>query len=149
MTTKRLLIVEDDPDNLALLTAILGDKYEVVACTSVADALLALDGFIPDLFVLDVGMRPVDGVEFFTAIRLIPGYQAVPAIALTGYGREADKQRFLAAGFAAVVIKPILNQSSFEALIASLVKASPSIQKRGLTGPDKLVTLVSSIDLAS
>jgi CheY-like chemotaxis protein len=117
MKTRQLLVVEDDPDNLALLTAILGDKYRIKGCTSVAEALLALEGFIPDLLVLDVGMRPVDGVEFLKAIRMIPGYGTIPAIALTGYARDGDKQRFLEAGFQAVVTKPIMDQAALESLI--------------------------------
>jgi two-component system, OmpR family, aerobic respiration control sensor histidine kinase ArcB len=136
-TTKRLLVVEDDPDNLALLKAILGAKYDVVACGSVADALMALDGFVPDLFVLDVGLRPVDGVEFFTAIRQVPGYENVPAMALTGYARETDKQRFLKAGFSDVVVKPILNQTVFEAKIALLVYG-PRAQRRDPAAPENL-----------
>jgi CheY-like chemotaxis protein len=88
---------------------------------------------------LDVGLHPVDGVEFYTAIRQVPGYQAAPAIALTGYGRDADRQRFLEAGFAAVVVKPIVNQASFDVLIDSLLTGS-SMQKPDLARRDKSAT---------
>lgn len=122
MKSERLLVVEDDPDNLSLLIMILREKYDVMGCGSAADALRALENFEPDLFVLDVGMRPVDGLQFLEGIRAVPGYQDIPAIALTGYAGESDKQRFLAAGFQAVVTKPISDQRHLESVVETTLK---------------------------
>jgi two-component system cell cycle response regulator DivK len=122
MKTERLLVVEDDPDNLALLLEILREKYDVMGCGSAADALLALDTFKPDLFVLDVGMRPVDGLQFLDGIRGVPGYHNIPAIAMTGYASENDKLRFLASGFQAVVTKPILDRRDLESVVETSLK---------------------------
>jgi len=83
MKTERLLVVEDDPDNLALFLVLLGENYQVMGCGSAAEALLALENFKPDLLVLDVGMRPVDGLTFLIGLRVVPGYETIPAIALT------------------------------------------------------------------
>jgi CheY-like chemotaxis protein len=122
MKTERLLVVEDDADNLALLMVILGEKYDVTGCGTTADALLALETFKPDLFVLDVGMRPIDGVQFLGGIRALPGLNGIPAIALTGYASESDRQRFLAAGFQAVVTKPILDRQDLESVVETSLK---------------------------
>jgi CheY-like chemotaxis protein len=124
MKTERLLVVEDDPDNLALLLEILREKYDVMGCGSVAEALLALETFKPDLFVLDVGMRPVDGLQFLDGIRVVPGFHTIPAIAMTGYASESDRQRFLAAGFQAVVTKPILDRRDLELVVEKSLKSS-------------------------
>ena len=70
-----------------------------------------------DLLVLDVGMRPVDGLTFLDGVRAIPGYNYIPAIALTGYASEKDRLRFLAAGFQAVVTKPILDRQDLESVV--------------------------------
>jgi CheY-like chemotaxis protein len=122
MKTDRLLVVEDDPDNLCLLIVILREKYEVMGCASAAEALLTLENFKPDLFVLDVGMRPVDGLQLLDGIRAIPEHHGIPAIALTGYASENDKKRFLAAGFEAVVTKPIGDQRLFESVVETSLR---------------------------
>jgi CheY-like chemotaxis protein len=125
MEAGRIFVLEDDPDNLALVLAILQEKYFVQGFGSVKEALLALEHFKPDLFVLDIGMRPVDGVEFLHSIRALPGHESIPAIALTGYARDEDKEKYLSAGFQSVVTKPILNRGQLESVVESLLK-SPS-----------------------
>jgi CheY-like chemotaxis protein len=137
MKIARLLVVEDDPDNLALLTIVLREKYIVLAHGSAAEAMMDVLGFNPNLLVLDVGMLPVNGLECLSAIRSLPGYSGIPAIALTGFAREADKKMFLEAGFQAVVTKPILDQRELQRLIETLLgvaPVSPSLQDGVQTG---------------
>jgi CheY-like chemotaxis protein len=122
MRTGQLLLVEDDQDNREMLALILGERYSVSSCGSAAEAVTALDALRPDLLVLDIGMKPVDGLKCLKAIRARPGYATVPAIALTGHAREVDRQAFLAGGFQAVVTKPIVDFQELDALIASLLK---------------------------
>jgi len=124
METKRLLLVEDDPDNLELFTVMLGEKYEVLSYSSPADALMAFQVFKPDLLVLDVGMRPVSGLECLDAIRAIPGYGSIPAIALTGFARAVERNAFLTACFQAVVTKPVFDQTDLEVVIDRLLKST-------------------------
>ena len=121
MNSTRLLVVEDDPDNLALIAAILRDQYDVSGYGSSDEALMALEAFRPDLIVLDIGMQPVDGLECLKAIRLRPECSGIPAIALTGFARDADKEAFLAAGFQAVVTKPIHHRRDLEEVVENLL----------------------------
>jgi CheY-like chemotaxis protein len=132
MKTARLLVVEDDPDNLALLTIILREKYIVLAHGSATEALTDVMSFNPNLLVLDVGMLPINGLECLSAIRNLPGYSGIPAIALTGFAREADKKMFLDAGFQAVVTKPILDQRELQRLIETLLERA-GVRTRALT----------------
>ena len=104
-----------------MLTLSLGEKYNVLGCQSAAEALAALQTSRPHVLLLDIGMSPVDGVECLNAIRAIPGYADTPAIALTAFARDSDRQEFLAAGFQAVAVKPILDQCELEALIDALL----------------------------
>ena len=60
-----------------------------------------------DLLVSDVGMPHMDGYEMIAELRRLPRTAALPAIALTGYGRPQDVQRALGAGFNAHVDKPV------------------------------------------
>jgi CheY-like chemotaxis protein len=131
MKIARLLVVEDDADNLALLTTILREKFIVLAHGSATEAVMDVLGFKPNLLVLDVGMRPVNGMECLATIRSLPGYSGIPAIALTGFAREADKQTFLKAGFQAVVTKPILDHREFQTLIETLVQGHIPSTLRG------------------
>ena len=123
MRLPRLLLVEDNSDNREVLTIILTEKYSVSSYGSAAEAFTALEDASADLLVLDIAMQPVDGVECLKAIRARPEYSLTPAIALTAHGREIDKQAFLAAGFQAVVTKPIVDYQEFETLIEALLES--------------------------
>jgi CheY-like chemotaxis protein len=128
MKTARLLLVEDNRDNREVLTVSLSEKYDVASCGSAAEALAALDAISADLLILDIGMKPVDGLQCLNAIRARPGYSTTPAIALTGYARDVDRQAFLAAGFDAVVTKPVLDYPGFETLIETLLRPAGASQ---------------------
>jgi CheY-like chemotaxis protein len=121
MRSARLLLVDDDADNLEVLAVILSERYRVFNYNCAADALTAVEAVKPDLLVLDIGMRPVDGLECLKTVRAMPGYGSIPAIALTGFARDVERETFLTAGFQAVVTKPILDHTQFLAVITSLV----------------------------
>jgi CheY-like chemotaxis protein len=120
----RLLLVEDDPDNLEVFTLILGEKYMVSGYTSAAEALSAIDAVRPDIVMLDIGMHPVDGIECLKTIRAMPGYRDVPAVAFTGFARDVERERFLTTGFQAVAAKPILDHGLLMAVIDGLLMSS-------------------------
>lgn len=136
METARLVLVDDNQDNLEILTVILGEKYHVSSYACVQAALTALERAKPDLLLLDIGMTPVDGLQCLNAIRAIPGYGCIPAIALTAYARDVDRKAFLTAGFQAVVTKPILDHGELFGSIAALLasQAAPSPSHRTLDG---------------
>lgn len=123
----RLLLVDDNYDNLEILTVILSGKYSVTSCTSAAEALRVLEDVRPDLLVLDIRMAPVDGVQCLEAIRAVRGYARTPAIALTAFARPVEREAFLAAGFQGVVTKPILDHRALERLIDTLVESGRSV----------------------
>lgn len=118
-----MVLVEDDQDTLDLFTLWLSEKYSVFSFRCADEALAALEALKPDLLLLDIGMGPIDGLACLQQIRSKPGYHTIPAIALTGYARECEREVFQAAGFQAVVAKPVLDDDLFvviEALLAPL-----------------------------
>jgi CheY-like chemotaxis protein len=121
LSTARLLVVEDDQDTLDLLTLWLSEKYRVFGYRCAQEALTALETAKPDLLLLDIGMGPINGLECLKAIRAMPGYGGVPAIALTGYARGSEREAFQAAGFQAVLAKPVLDDDLFAAITPLLV----------------------------
>ena len=128
MKSARLLLVEDDQDTLDVFTLWLSQYYSVSGFRCADEALAALETLKPDLLLLDIGMRPIDGLACLQQIRSKPGYDKIPAIALTGYARECEREAFQSAGFQAVVTKPVLDDDLFvaiEALLAPLDGQSP------------------------
>ena len=122
-TRTRLVLVEDDQDNLEVFSMILGEKYAVCGYTSAVEALRAIDVAKPDVLVLDIGMQPVDGMQCLKTIRATPGYRDIPAVALTGFARDVERQSFLDSGFQAVVVKPILDHGELIAMIDRLANS--------------------------
>ena len=126
MRMTRLLLVEDNRDNLEIFTLMLSARYHVAGCGSAAEALTLLDTFRPDVLLLDIRMTPVDGLQCLDAIRAAPGYTRTPAIALTAFAREVERREFLAAGFQAVVTKPIIDYGQLEDVIDSVLESAGS-----------------------
>jgi CheY-like chemotaxis protein len=125
MEKKRILIVDDHEDNLELLRIVLDDEYAVLTCGSSDEAIKLVDQFKPDLLMLDVLMYPVNGIECLHAIRAKSEWSGLPAIALTALARDVEKKAMLAAGFQAIVTKPLLSPVSLVGAIEELLK-SPS-----------------------
>jgi CheY-like chemotaxis protein len=119
-TCSRVLLVEDDPDNLDALCALLSERYAVVACESGAQALERIHDVKPDVVVLDIGMWPMDGLRCLVAIR---------SVALTAFAREVERRRFLDGGFQVVVTKPVIDPDDLLAVIDRLLGASMRLDR--------------------
>ena len=103
-----VLIVEDSKDTLELLSMIFAREGANV--TTAASAVQALQEAVtkrPSIIVSDIGMPEVDGYQLLEQLRLIPGLGEVPAIAISGYASEDDRERALSVGYLALVPKPI------------------------------------------
>jgi PAS domain S-box-containing protein len=105
----RLLSVDDEADASEVLKAAL-EQYGATV-TTVASAAAALDILERepfDVLVSDIGMPEMNGYELLRRIRDGDGNaRKIPAIAVTGFAREEDRQRALQAGYRAHVVKPI------------------------------------------
>ena len=103
-----VLIVEDSPDTLLLLSTIFRrEGATVTTASSAAEALSLAVTNRPHLIISDIGMPDVDGFQLLEQLRLLPGLRAVPAIAVSGYASEEDRERALAVGYLSLVAKPI------------------------------------------
>ena len=103
-----VLIVEDSPDTLALLSTIFTNEgANVIAASSANDALNAVASNKPGLIISDIGMPGTDGYQFLEEIRRLPEMSQIPAIAISGYASQDDRQRALKVGYAALIAKPI------------------------------------------
>ncbi|HYK19171.1 MAG TPA: response regulator, partial [Pyrinomonadaceae bacterium] len=103
-----VLIVEDSPDTLALLSTIFRrEGATVTTACSAAEALQSAAANRPHIIVSDIGMPEMDGYQLLEQLRILPELSHVPAIAISGYASEEDRQRALASGYLALVPKPI------------------------------------------
>ena len=66
-----------------------------------------LSGWTPDGLLLDISMPDMSRHELLTVIRRQPALRGIPAVAVTGYSYEREKQRSMAAGFVGPIAKPI------------------------------------------
>lgn len=103
-----VLIVEDSVDTLSLLSAIFGrEGANVTTAASAAEALEHAISKRPHIVISDIGMPDVDGYQLLKQLKVIPGMDGVPAIAISGYASEEDRERALGTGYHALVAKPI------------------------------------------
>jgi CheY-like chemotaxis protein len=104
----RALVVDDAPDVTEMLSILLQYAgYEVVTVYSGAQALDAVRAEAFDVVVSDIGMPGMNGYELAAAVRSLPGYQATPMIAVTGFTMYEDRDLALRSGFNAFLTKPI------------------------------------------
>ena len=102
----RILVVDDAPANLRLLVGGLGDVYELRVAKSGPDALALLEGWTPDLILLDVMMPDMDGHEVCRRLKADPRRKDIPVIFVTGRDEESDELEGLDAGAVDYIAKP-------------------------------------------
>ena len=94
---KKILIIEDEPDILTYLTAVLEDHgfqaFTVSDQMGVVEAVLAGD---PDLILLDVMMPRRSGVSIYKELRSLPQLSAIPVAIISGFSPQGDA---MASGF--------------------------------------------------
>lgn len=106
----KILFVDDSEDTRELLSAFLtAYGAEISLATSSTEALDQLLTFTPDVFICDIGMPDIDGYTLLQQIRALPDDRArnMPAIAVTAFAHEEDRQRAFEAGFQQHFAKPI------------------------------------------
>jgi signal transduction histidine kinase/ActR/RegA family two-component response regulator len=114
---RRVLLVEDNLDaaeSMRMLLELFGHSVRVVHDGEAA--LVAAREQPPEIMLIDVGLPGMDGYELVRRLRQIPALERSLLVALTGYGRDEDKQEALAAGFHHHLVKPI-DLDSLQALI--------------------------------
>jgi CheY-like chemotaxis protein len=119
-TPREVLVVEDNRDSaesLKLLLEVFGHRVCVAH-----DGLAALDSARanrPEVMLVDIGLPEIDGYEVARRIRGEPALRDVTLVALTGYGRDEDRQAAFSAGFDLHLVKPI-DPEKLEQMIRSV-----------------------------
>ena len=104
----RILLVDDNPDAAATLTALLTALgHTVDTRNDPVEAIGHARAAPPDAFILDIGMPGMDGHDLARRLRATPGCEHALYVALTGYGQAHDRARSREAGFDLHLVKPV------------------------------------------
>jgi signal transduction histidine kinase len=118
---RRVLVIEDNPDireTLGMLLTLWGHGVEYA--NSGPAGIERAEGTRPDVALIDIGLPGLSGYEVARRIRSLDGdwSREVKLVALTGYGRDADREKAIASGFDCHLVKPI-----DPAVLAEVLKA--------------------------
>lgn len=127
----RILIVEDETDTLQMLQLLFERRgYRVCAYASATDTMrAATKGERFDIIITDLGLPEMSGHELLERLRRVPGFETIPAVALTGFAATKDIEESLRSGFTAHLAKPI-DPSALVARIEELLDASTASLSR-------------------
>jgi len=102
-----VLLVDDEPVNIKILSDVLKDDYEVIFATSGEEGIRLALAHQPDLILLDVMMPGMDGYEVCARLQADPRSATIPVIFVTALGSTAQEVRGLESGALDYITKPI------------------------------------------
>ncbi|CAK0754040.1 putative cyclic di-GMP phosphodiesterase VC_1348 [Azospirillaceae bacterium] len=102
-----VLVVDDNPENLSVMNALLRGLYRVRIATGGRQALELVAKAPPDLILLDIMMPEMDGYEVCRRLQANPAYALIPVIFLTAKSEVEDEQRGFDLGAVDYITKPI------------------------------------------
>jgi PAS domain S-box-containing protein len=121
VTSKRVLIVDDNEDSMEMMAAFVCTlRHDVRTATNGPRALEIAREYEPDVMFLDIGLPGMDGLELVRRARRLPGCASISIVAVSGYASEADRKRALDSGFSEHIAKPI-QPAAIEAVIEKAV----------------------------
>lgn len=125
-----ILVVDDNPDLVETLVAVLQMLgHQVASARNGEDALAYMESATPDLVLMDVGMPGMSGYDVARRLSGEPWRSRLTLVAMTGWGRDEDRQRALESGFDMHVVKP-LDLEHLRALLDSLQAPPVSTRRR-------------------
>jgi CheY-like chemotaxis protein len=115
MNEWKVLIVDDEPDNVKVAQKILSyNGAEVHIARNGVEGLTALSVFNPTFILLDLSMPEMDGWEMLAQMRGNVEFTQTPVIALTAHAMAGDRERVFDAGFNGYIAKPFRLNSFLE-----------------------------------
>ena len=108
-----ILIVEDNPDNMISIKAIIDRKFDVIEAINGNEAVEMTKKHVPHLVLMDIALPEMDGIQAFKEIRNNADLAHIPVFALTASAMTTDRETILAHGFDAYIPKPIQEEDFF------------------------------------
>ena len=108
MAGERILVVDDNAANLKLVRVVLtGDGYDVRVAGDAEEARRVLQGFRPDLILMDLQLPGMDGLTFTRWLKSDPSTHDIRIVALTAYAMKGDERKARDAGCDGYLTKPV------------------------------------------
>jgi signal transduction histidine kinase/ActR/RegA family two-component response regulator len=121
----RVLVVDDNVDAAQTLQLLLGASgHQVIVAHTALEALEMAQASAPQLCLLDIGLPDISGYDLARSLRALPATAKAMLVAVTGYGRRADRDLAAAAGFDHYFVKPV----DVDALLALIARLAPAAQ---------------------
>lgn len=102
-----ILVVDDEPQNLAVLRQILSPHYKLIFATSGQDALSAAFSFKPSLILLDINLPDMTGYEVCTALQKFSSTDSIPVIFVTTMNEVDQESLGFSVGAVDYIVKPV------------------------------------------
>ncbi len=108
MTTKRILVIDDDEDiqDVARIALEVVGGWEVITASSGREGIRLAATEQPDVILLDVMMPDLDGIATLEQLKANPVTQPIPVILLTAKVQSGDRNRFARLGIVGIIAKP-------------------------------------------
>ena len=103
----RVLIVDDEPGNIKILSNVLAQDYALSVATDGKQALAIAREQSPDIILLDMVMPEMDGIEVCEALKAIQETRDIPVIFVTSMSDTVNEERGLDAGAVDYISKPV------------------------------------------
>lgn len=146
MPKVKVLIVDDDPDILALIEATLKDEYTLDTAANGAEALQKIKSYVPNFIVLDYMLPDMQGPQICETVRKDPLLLNTPILMLTGKGEIDDKVRGLEAGADDYMLKPFSPQELIARVRMLLRRSYSNLDANPLTRLPGNVTINKELE---
>ncbi|MBW2544706.1 MAG: response regulator [Deltaproteobacteria bacterium] len=124
MAGEKILVVEDNPMNMELTTALLeASGYVVIQAGAAEEGVELVKAESPDLILMDISLPGMDGLEATGVLKQDPATKDIPVIAMTAHAMKGDKEKALAAGCAGHITKPI-DTREFPKTVARFIESA-------------------------
>ncbi len=108
MSSARILVVDDNPTNLKLVSELLEwSGYEICKAEDAEKALAAIQTSPPDLILMDIALPGMDGLTLTRWLKADQATKHIPVVALTAFAMKGDEQKAFDAGCDGYITKPI------------------------------------------
>ena len=102
-----ILVVEDNPDDMLTVRALLKDRYTIIEATDGRSGIEHVRARTPDLILMDLSLPVMDGITMLAAIRREEHLKHIPVIAVTARAMKGDREEILSYGFNGYHSKPV------------------------------------------
>jgi len=131
MKLARILVVDDNPINLRLISAPFAfEGYEVIMAMNAEDAQINLADTLPDSILMDIALPGMDGLTLTRLLKMDARTRHIRIVALTAFATKGDEQKAFDAGCDGYVTKPI-DTRALPALVAGYPAVLPAAYPSG------------------